>query len=84
MRLSLSPTPRLSLDAVSLHYGPILAVDGVSLEVAEGEIVCLLGPSGSGKSTLLRLIAGIERPWSGRVLLDGVAVAFRTTRSFRT
>ena len=79
MRLSLSSTPRLSLDAVSFRYGPILAVDGVSLEVAEGEIVCLLGPSGSGKSTLLRLIAGIERPWSGRVLLDGVAVAGRGT-----
>ena len=60
---------------MSFRYGPILAVDSVSLEVAEGEILCLLGPSGSGKSTLLRLIAGIERPVSGRVLLDGVEVA---------
>ena len=76
MQMSCNSTiPRLSLEAVSLRYGPILAVDGVSLEVAEGEIVCLLGPSGSGKSTLLRLIAGIERPQSGRVLLDGVEAA---------
>ena len=51
------------------------AIDQISLEVAEGEIVCLLGPSGSGKSTLLRVMAGIERPSAGRVLLDGVEVA---------
>ena len=58
-----------------MRYGPVLAVDDVTLEVAEGEILCLLGPSGSGKSSLLRLLAGLERPAAGRILLDGVEVA---------
>ena len=47
------------------------ALDAVDLEVAEHEIVCVLGPSGSGKSTLLRVVAGLQPPDAGRVLLDG-------------
>jgi iron(III) transport system ATP-binding protein len=68
-------TSRLVLENVSVRYGAITALDGVSLDVAEREILCLLGPSGSGKSTLLRLVAGIERPTEGRILLEGVEVA---------
>ncbi|MBI2189640.1 MAG: ABC transporter ATP-binding protein [Acidobacteria bacterium] len=80
MRLSLSastrsPSPKLALEGVALHYGAITALDAVSLEVRDREILCLLGPSGSGKSTLLRLVAGIERPAAGRILLEGVEVA---------
>jgi iron(III) transport system ATP-binding protein len=67
--------PRLVATDLGRTYGPVAALQGVSLVVADGEIVCLLGPSGSGKSTLLRLLAGIERPSSGRLLLDGVEVA---------
>ncbi|MGR3781257.1 MAG: ATP-binding cassette domain-containing protein, partial [Albimonas sp.] len=47
------------------------AVDNISLDVAEGEIFCLLGGSGSGKSTLLRMLAGFETPDSGRIEIDG-------------
>ena len=56
---------------VSKHFGDFLAVDRVSLDVAQGEIFCLLGASGSGKTTLLRMLAGFEAPSSGRLMLDG-------------
>ena len=61
----------LRLEGVSKRYGRVLAVDDVSLAVAEGEFFTLLGPSGSGKTTLLRLIAGFERPDAGRIDLGG-------------
>ena len=61
------------VEAVALYrsYGDVVAVDGVDLTIAPGEFFTLLGPSGSGKTTTLRLIAGFERPDSGRVLLKG-------------
>ena len=52
-------------------YGEVVAVDGVDLLVRAGEFFTMLGPSGSGKTTTLRLIAGFERPDSGRILLGG-------------
>jgi iron(III) transport system ATP-binding protein len=66
---------RLTLEDVSRRYGEVLALDGVSIDISPSEVVCLLGPSGCGKSTLLRVVAGIERPSSGRILLDGQEVA---------
>lgn len=61
----------LVIEDLRQNYGPLQAIDAVSLTVAPGEILCLLGASGCGKSTLLRLIAGVERPSEGRILLDG-------------
>ena len=66
---------RLTFEAVERRYGDIVALAGVSLDVAPGEIVCLLGPSGCGKTTLLRIASGIERPTAGRVLISGEEVA---------
>jgi iron(III) transport system ATP-binding protein len=65
----------LALERVGARFGAVVALDDVSLAAARGEVLCLLGPSGSGKSTLLRLVAGIERPSAGRILIDGAEVA---------
>ncbi len=71
--------PRLELRGVSRVYDGANVVDDVSLEIAAGEIVCLLGPSGCGKSTTLRVTAGVERQSRGSVLLDGRAVSDKRT-----
>jgi iron(III) transport system ATP-binding protein len=60
----------LAFEEVVQVYGGVRALDGVSLAIAPGELVCLLGHSGCGKTTLLRVAAGVERPAAGRVLLD--------------
>ncbi len=65
----------LAFESVARRFEGTDALNGVSLAVDPGEIVCLLGPSGSGKTTLLRIASGIERPTGGRVLIDGVEVA---------
>lgn len=65
----------LVLEEVVQVYGETRALDGVSLAVEPGEVVCLLGHSGCGKTTLLRVAAGVERPAAGRVLLDGRPVS---------
>ena len=59
------------LEGVVKRFGDVVAVDGVDLDVREGEFFSMLGPSGSGKTTCLRLIAGFEVPTEGRVLLEG-------------
>jgi putative spermidine/putrescine transport system ATP-binding protein len=61
----------IRLEGVSKRYGAVAAADDVDLAVAQGEFVTILGPSGSGKTTLLSLIAGLNRPTSGRIFLGG-------------
>jgi len=63
--------PLLHLKNVECYYGPLMAVKGVSLEVAEGSIVALLGANGAGKSTIIRTISGFIRPEKGTILFDG-------------
>jgi spermidine/putrescine ABC transporter ATP-binding subunit len=58
---------KIAIREVSKRFGPVLAVDRVSLEIADGELFTLLGPSGCGKTTLLRLIAGFHQPDAGRI-----------------
>ena len=54
--------PAVEFENVSRHFGPVRAVDDVSLSIEEGAFFAMLGPSGSGKTTCLRLISGFERP----------------------
>jgi putative spermidine/putrescine transport system ATP-binding protein len=71
------PAADVRLEGVRKSFGEVVAVDGVDLEIEQGEFFSLLGPSGSGKTTLLRIIAGFERPDEGRVHLRGVDVTSR-------
>jgi len=64
-------------DRVTKKYGSVTAVDDVSFEVAQGELVTLLGPSGCGKTTTLRMVAGLEAVTAGRVLIGGKDVTLR-------
>ncbi len=63
--------PAVRFVNVSRHFGPIRAVDDVTLDIAEGEFFAMLGPSGSGKTTCLRLIAGFEQPDEGHIEIFG-------------
>ena len=69
--------PRVRLAGVSHRFGEVTALDHIDLDVRDGELLTLLGPSGCGKTTLLRIIAGFERPTTGRVLLGGEDVTDR-------
>jgi sulfate transport system ATP-binding protein len=66
---------RIDINAISKQFGDFTALHDVSLEVPEGSLTSLLGPSGSGKSTLLRIIAGLEVPDSGTIMIDGTDVS---------
>ena len=57
----------VTLDGLVKRFGPVSALDGVSMEIADGELLTILGPSGCGKTTLLRVVAGLEQPTAGRV-----------------
>ncbi|WP_233563419.1 ABC transporter ATP-binding protein [Micromonospora musae] len=65
----------IRIESLTRSYGRVVALDAVDLEVRAGELMTLVGPSGSGKSTMLRLIAGLDRPERGRILVDGQDVS---------
>ncbi|HEV7528671.1 MAG TPA: amino acid ABC transporter ATP-binding protein [Solirubrobacteraceae bacterium] len=69
--------PMVKAEAVHKRFGRLEVLKGISLEVAAGEVLCLLGPSGSGKSTLLRCINHLEKINSGRLSVDGELVGYR-------
>ena len=73
----MSQPPRLEVRGLSRRFHGQQVVNDLSLSIAPGQVTCLLGPSGCGKSTTLRMIAGVETPDSGEILIDGVQVFAR-------
>lgn len=73
----------LEVKDLCANYGSHRVLDGVSLSLDKGEVVCLVGPSGSGKSTLLRVLMGLTPPTSGEVIIDGKAIGFASKSSIR-
>src|SRR5437762_3854600 len=67
--------PLLRIASVTKRFGGFTAIDDLSLDINAGEFFALLGPSGCGKTTLLRMLAGLESPDSGQILLDGVDIS---------
>jgi spermidine/putrescine transport system ATP-binding protein len=67
--------PSVRLNRVSKHFGDLIAVQDLDLDVGRGEFFTMLGPSGCGKTTTLRMVAGFEQPTAGRILIDGADVA---------
>jgi ABC-type branched-subunit amino acid transport system ATPase component len=74
-----TPNPLLRLENIDAFYGPVQALSDESLEVGQGEIVCLLGGNASGKSTTMKIILGLITPKAGRVLLGGEDVTTKPT-----
>jgi peptide/nickel transport system ATP-binding protein len=72
----------IAVDGLWVRFGQTEAVKGVSFRLARGEAFGLVGESGSGKSTVLRAIAGLNREWSGRMMLDGAALGPQRDKSF--
>ena len=74
-RTTAAADPDVEIDHVTKRFGPVTAVDDMSLRIERGAFYSLLGPSGCGKTTTLRMIAGFEQPTSGEIYLDGQPVA---------
>src|SRR6185312_3319758 len=72
--------PLVRLTEASKHYGNIIALHGVSLEVSGGEVTCVLGDNGAGKSTLIKIIAGLHQPSEGTYEVEGQPVHFTSPR----
>jgi len=74
------PAPLVEVRALVKHFGPVVALAGVSLAVYAGEVHCLLGDNGAGKSTLIKTLSGVHRPTSGDFLFEGRPVSFASPR----
>lgn len=76
----MSGAPLLEARGVTRSFGSVVALSGVSLTLAEGEVHCLLGDNGAGKSTLIKILSGVHRPSTGELLVQGEQVSFTSPR----
>ena len=76
----MTPAPLLEARGVSKGFGPVAALNGVSLTVGAGEVHCLLGDNGAGKSTLIKILSGVHQPSGGELLVEGNSVRFASPR----
>jgi simple sugar transport system ATP-binding protein len=75
-----SDAPLVEVRGIVKHFGSVIALSGVSMTVARGEVLCLLGDNGAGKSTLIKILSGVYRPTRGDLLVEGAPVAFASPR----
>jgi len=76
----MDPAPILEMRGIEMHFGPVIALAGVSFDVREGECHCLLGDNGAGKSTFIKTMSGVHRPTAGEILFEGRPMAFASPR----
>lgn len=72
--------PLIELRNIEKHFGPVIALAGVSFDVKAGECHCLLGDNGAGKSTFIKTMSGVHKPTKGEILVDGKVSAFNSPR----
>ncbi len=75
--LRTSAVTKLSIEKLNVSFGSVTALSDVSLDIADGEFVCILGASGCGKSTLFNVVSGLLQASSGKIVLDGQDVSSR-------
>src|ERR1051325_6326033 len=78
--MTTNETALIEVDSVSKVFDTIVALDGVSMSVHPGEVMCLLGDNGAGKSTLIKVLSGVHQPTQGRFLFEGREVHFGSPR----
>ena len=78
--MAASSTPLIDVRNVAKHFGPVIALNGVSMKVHAGEVLCLLGDNGAGKSTLIGTLAGVHKPTTGELLIEGKPMVFNSPR----
>lgn len=76
--------PIIQMRNIEKHFGSVIALAGVSVDIEEGEVHCLLGDNGAGKSTFIKTMAGVHKPTSGEILFEGKAMNFANPRDAMT